>query len=103
MAVTKLVPPVQARGIDMQDAEDMAASLATLAKGEFVGTGETFPERSQANATAAKFVRVIESRYDVKLRSRTWQQDGAGWTFGIRQKDEGEADENPAEEEKPKK
>lgn len=103
MSVTKMIPPVQARGIDMQDAEDMASALATLDKGEFIGTGETFDTRALANATAAKFIRVIESRYEVKLRSRTWQQDGDRWTFGIRPKDEGEDAETPAEDEKTKK
>lgn len=116
MAITITKPPVQASGINMDDAVEIAAAIADLAPGEFVTTGETYPSkvekrknkkgetvevdsgRAQANATAHKYMRVIESRYDVTLRSRTWQNQDGDWTFGLAEKSaEGEADVPAAE------
>lgn len=106
MSITIAKPPVQASGIDMEDAVEIAQAIADLAPGEFVMTGETFSPkmekrknkkgetvevdagRAAANATAHKYMRVIESRYDVTLRSRTWQNADGMWVFGIRAKDE---------------
>jgi hypothetical protein len=113
MGITITKPPVQASGIDMQDAMDMAAAIADLAPGEFVTNGQTFPSvveerknkegkkvevdkgRAQANATAHKFIRVIESRFHVTLRSRTWQTQEGEWTFGLCEK----SDQSDQEEE----
>lgn len=116
MGITITKPPVQVSGVSMEDAQAIAQAIADLGPGEFVTTGDTFPSkiekkknkagkevsldtgRAQANALASKFIRVIESRFDVNLRSRTWQNEKGEWTFGIRPKDSAEGDA-PAEEE----
>lgn len=79
-------PPAQPSGISLEDAEAMALALGDglPGEGEFLTTGEMFTERKEANAAAQKFIRYIESRYDVKLRSRTWSPGDEQWTFGIR-------------------
>jgi hypothetical protein len=114
MPVTITKVPVSA-DVDMALVPEIAAALSDLGDGEFVTTGQTFAPhkttrktkkgktvevdagRAAANATAAKFIRVLESRYDVKLRSRTWQDADSQWTFGIRPKDEGEENDSPDE------
>jgi hypothetical protein len=83
----KLRPPVVARDIDSEMVEAMTEQINALEKGEFASDGESYPDRSKASVTAAKFVRVIESKGALKLRSRTWESPEGGWVFGIRPKD----------------
>lgn len=87
MAVS-LKPPVQAKGLDSEMIESMATEAANLEKGAFASDGNTYPDRGAANRVAAKYVRVIESRYSgVTLRSRTWEAEPGQWVFGICPKD----------------
>lgn len=88
MAVA-LKPPVSAKGITREQIESMANEAANLAPDSFASDGETYGKRGDANRTAAKYVRVIESLYEgVKLRSRTWEAAPGEWVFGIRPKSE---------------
>ena len=102
MAVVTLKPTVSAKGIDVAEAEELATAAAALSDGEFVSNGVEYDKRADANAIAAKFIRVIESRYEVTLRSRTWEPRPGKWVFGLRPKDDqngdqGEQGETPAE------
>ena len=86
MSIVVTKPPVSAKGIELADAQALAEAISGLADGEFASDGKGYKDRSEANAVAAKYVRVIESRYDVKLRSRTWKNEAGEWTFGLRAK-----------------
>lgn len=91
-------PPVQAKGLDSEMIEAMATEAANLEKGAFASDGQTYPDRGAANRVAAKYIRVIESRYSgVTLRSRTWESEPGKWVFGIRPKDT-PTQETPPEE-----
>jgi len=86
------VPTVSAKGIDRADVLDLLANLPLLADGEFATDEQIYQTRAEANAIAAKYVRVAESiDSTVSLRSRTWEApEGGGWYFGIRRKEDEE-------------
>jgi hypothetical protein len=97
MAVA-LRPPVSAKGLTNEMIDGMAEEAANLEKGAFASDGQTYPDRGAANRVAAKYVRVIESRYSgVNLRSRTWETEPGKWVFGIRPKDVPTQETPPAE------
>jgi len=94
-AAVVIRPTVTPKGITVAEVEALAAALGTLEKDDaFASDGKRYESQSEANKVAAKFIRAIESRYDVELRSRTWEPEPGQFVFGIRPKppkDEGEA------------
>lgn len=85
--ILKLRPPVVARDLDTGQTQAMEDAIASLEKGEFASDGEQYDERAKAGSAAAKYVRVIQSKTGVTLRSRTWEAEPGKWVFGIRSKD----------------